>query len=97
MIESRPGTRSVDPIPEIPKPVLDPLKPVASQCRELLLQEGGSRILAPLFSSSIEIRKLSALLLGDLVHYGNVSIIFIIQGIKACKHHVVIVLTYRKM
>ena len=88
MIENRPGTRSVDPIPEIPKPVLDPLKPVASQCRELLLQEGGSRILAPLFSSSIEVRKLSALLLGDLVHYGNVSINFnmVLLLFRASKH-----------
>ncbi|XP_061187480.1 uncharacterized protein LOC133195609 [Saccostrea echinata] len=74
VIENRPSSRQVDPIPEVPKPVLDPVKPVAVQCREQLLQEGGSRILTPMLSSSLEVKKLCALLLGDLVHFGNVDV-----------------------
>ncbi|XP_062618912.1 uncharacterized protein LOC134280511 [Saccostrea cucullata] len=74
VIENRPSSRHVDPIPEVPKPVLDPVKPVAIQCRDQLLQEGGSRILTPMFSPSLEVKKLCALLLGDLVHFGNVEV-----------------------
>lgn len=76
VIDNRPKSRQTDSIPEVPKPVLDPVKPIALQCRDLLLQEGGSRILTPLFASSLEVKKLCALLLGDLVRFGNVSVYF---------------------
>lgn len=74
VIDNRPDSRKEETIPEVPKPVLDPIRPVAGQCRDLLIQEGGSRLLAPLFASSPEVKKLCSLLLGDLVHFGNVDV-----------------------
>lgn len=74
VIDNRPDSRKEETIPEVPRPVLDPIRPVAGQCRDLLIQEGGSRLLAPLFAFSPEVKKLCSLLLGDLVHFGNVSL-----------------------
>lgn len=57
-----------------PKPVINISRPIASQCRECLLKEGGVSIVNGIFSKSKEFRKYSVLLIQDLVHFGDVSL-----------------------
>ncbi|CAG2240415.1 unnamed protein product [Mytilus edulis] len=64
-IESKPSSS--------PKPVINMSKPIANQCRECLLKEGGASLIIGIFSKSKDVRKCHVLLLQDLVHFGDVE------------------------
>ena len=56
------------------KPVIDRCRPIAQQCRELLLEEVGDKLMRDIFNRSKEMKKQCVLLLHDLVHHGEVGI-----------------------
>ncbi|XP_071133369.1 uncharacterized protein [Mytilus edulis] len=64
-IESKPSSS--------PKPVINMGRPIANQCRECLLKEGGASLIIGIFSKSKDVRKCHVLLLQDLVHFGDVE------------------------
>ena len=69
------GEPSVPKTVEKPrKPVIDRCRPIAQQCRELLLEEVGDKLMREIFNRSKEMKKQCVLLLHDLVHHGEVGI-----------------------
>ena len=55
------------------KPLIDRCRPIAQQCRELLLEEVGDNVVREIFSKSKPMKKQCVLLLHDMVQYGEVS------------------------
>ena len=55
------------------KPLIDRCRPIAQQCRELLMEEVGDRVVREIFNRSKPLKKQCVLLLHDLVQHGEVS------------------------
>ena len=55
------------------KPLIDRCRPIAQQCRELLLEEVGDILVRGIFNRSKVMKKQCVLLLHDLVQHGEVN------------------------
>ena len=55
------------------KPLIDRCRPIAQQCRELLLEEVGDILVRGIFNRSKDMKKQCVLLLHDLVQHGEVN------------------------
>ena len=55
------------------KPLIDRCRPIAQQCRELLLEGLGDKVVREIFNKSKPLKKQCVLLLHDLVQHGEVS------------------------